>query len=87
MNKTVGLLAVSIFVWGLAGCGGKEPAVEKAALAPKPVTIKIASQTETAYTLIADAVRKKYPHITLEQIKYQNNNFSEMLTRGDKPDL
>ncbi|WP_158301569.1 ABC transporter substrate-binding protein [Paenibacillus mesophilus] len=87
MNKAVGLSVVSIIVWGLAGCGGKEPAVEKAALAPKPVTIKIASQTETAYNMIADTVRKKYPHITLEQMKYQNNNFSEMLTRGDKPDL
>lgn len=87
MNKAAKLSLVSLMAWGLTGCGGEERAVEKPASAPKPVTLKLASSTETAYKLIAEAVAKKYPHMTVELIKFQNNDFGAMLTRGDKPDL
>lgn len=87
MNKAAKLSMVSLVAWGLTGCSGKDSTAEKAVPAPKPVTIKLASATETAYNLISEAVTKKYPHITMELIRYRNNDFGAMLTRGDKPDL
>lgn len=97
MKKTLMLSVTSLLVIGLAGCGGQKADSDQSAgntkgaantaSQPKPVTIKIASTGDAAYKLIADAASKKYPHITLQSVKYKDNNFSEMLAGGDRPDL
>ncbi|MDF2721156.1 MAG: transporter substrate-binding protein [Paenibacillus sp.] len=97
MKKTLMLSVTSLLVIGLVGCSDQKADSDQSAgttkgkattvSPPKPVTIKIASTSDVAYKLLVDAVAKKYPHITLQSIKYKDNNFSEMLASGDRPDL
>ncbi|MDF2721578.1 MAG: extracellular solute-binding protein family 1 [Paenibacillus sp.] len=87
-----------------AGCGGKstaadpagEPSKQAAVVEqPKPVTIRVGAMT---YTLpkedfqkyMAEPLKAKYPHITLEYVDMMTNKakmLDEMITAGTVPDL
>lgn len=87
-----------------AGCGGKNTAADPSGTSPKeasvaeqpkPVTIRVGAMT---YTLpkedfdkyIAEPLKAKYPHITLEYVDMMTNTvkmLNEMVTTGTVPDL
>ncbi|CAG7651914.1 hypothetical protein PAESOLCIP111_06418 [Paenibacillus solanacearum] len=95
------ILCIICVVWVasfIAGCSankeaisGKEaPGDRQAAAAPQPVTLKVGQLTYTLpredfQTLVADPVKVKYPHITLEYVEIKNLN--EMAVAGTLPDL
>ncbi|CAG7658752.1 ABC transporter substrate-binding protein [Paenibacillus allorhizosphaerae] len=73
------------------GAAGKEAqGPNSAVVEPKPVTLRVGQLTYTLpkqdfETLVAEPVKKKFPHITLEYVDKLNLN--EMAVAGTLPDL
>ncbi|WP_158301922.1 ABC transporter substrate-binding protein [Paenibacillus mesophilus] len=94
LRSCTALSLVSLLL--VAGCGkaaapaaSVPPAEEKHD--PVKVTIGIKASgylTEAEFKrYITDPVQKKYPWITTERVIYTNNNLTEIVARGDTPDL
>jgi multiple sugar transport system substrate-binding protein len=105
VGQRIGLFLSALLVAGTAaGCskaadnGTGKPEAGKTAGEPidvidKPVTLKIAAQVSDDLfpKFIADPVKKKFPNVTLEQIKVQGNASPKatatMLSQGNMPDI
>ncbi|WP_158606653.1 ABC transporter substrate-binding protein [Paenibacillus ginsengarvi] len=100
-NRYTPLLAAIALLVVAAGCGGKTPAAEppqgasagteKQAPPPPPEPVKLTLYMQNAFPiqdLIVEAVRKKYPHITLEPLLRQKGQLPEdLVAAGTFPDL
>lgn len=102
MSKLSALAGMLVLAAALAACqakggtvksGESKPAEETAgpatsAPAPKPVTLKIGFRpaAEADVDLMIAALKKTHPEITIEKLQ-PSNSITEMLARGDKPDL
>ncbi|CAG7598362.1 hypothetical protein PAESOLCIP111_00219 [Paenibacillus solanacearum] len=95
MNKRLSVIVSSLAALSLlAACsGGKTTPSAPDAQAPnKPVTIKlyqwVAVPDDQWQQLYVEPVKKKYPHITLEQItRGKGTNPEELVTAGEFPDI
>lgn len=93
-KRIVFALAVVLPILLIAGCGGSsQPAAENTPVMdnpPKPVTLKVFVVPnvgdEYYNNLIAEHIKKKFPHITLEWIPY-GQKLPELLASGNAPDL
>ncbi|CAG7640751.1 Putative ABC transporter substrate-binding protein YesO [Paenibacillus solanacearum] len=71
---------------------GNAPAAEKPAENAKPVTLQVfqagGSISDTEFKeLIAEPVKKKFPHITMELIREGQAKRDQLITAGEFPDL
>ncbi|WP_028551524.1 ABC transporter substrate-binding protein [Paenibacillus sp. UNC451MF] len=98
MKKKLSIIVCSLAAVGLlAGCSGGKPAQESTSTAApkaeaKPVTIKIYQWVAVAddqwQQLYVEPVKKKYPHITLEQVtRGKGTNPEELVASGEFPDI
>lgn len=85
------LIVVVSAITLLAACGGESGGGGSSG---NPVTLKIAGHPgsipeENFSRFIADPVKKKYPHITLERVdtSQQGMYFTDLITAGDIPDI
>jgi multiple sugar transport system substrate-binding protein len=96
MNKPILLSTLSILVFALSGCAGKEeaPNTETAQQPAKPlppVTLKLYANQSISDAdfnkLIVEPVKKKYPHITVENIIKTKNTLIQHVASGEQLDL
>lgn len=101
-NKTiVVLLCASLAIVMFTGCatgsgsdGGNQPKSEAAPTMTEPVTVKLAASNaqfpeEDFNAYIAEPVKKKYPHITVQRINTseKGSGLAELVAAGNIPDL
>ncbi|WP_282942408.1 extracellular solute-binding protein [Paenibacillus sp. RC67] len=98
MKKKLSVVLTSLTALSmLAACSGGKPAEENVSKAApqaeaKPVTIKIyqwvAVSDDQWQQLFVEPVKKKYPHITLEQVvRGKGTNPDELVASGEFPDI
>ncbi|MDF2723222.1 MAG: family 1 extracellular solute-binding protein [Paenibacillus sp.] len=87
------LVSASLATAALGGCGGKEQtSAEKteAPAPPKPVTIRyLWNPAEELFNkTIKEPVEKKYPHITLQQVRLGSGvTLDSLMLAGEMPDI
>lgn len=99
MNKLSGFAGVLMLAAAMTACQGTSGAVRSgesrtgegtvpATPKPEPVTLKIGFRpaAEADVDMMIAALKKMRPEITIEKLP-PSNSITEMLARGDKPDL
>ncbi|CAG7647131.1 hypothetical protein PAESOLCIP111_05319 [Paenibacillus solanacearum] len=97
MKKTVCVLSIAGMLSGCSSTGNQLPENKPQEPSTEPVTIRIANSGSASHSdeefnkLFVEPVRRKYPHITLELVKYGSKEAikspADWIASGSIPDL
>lgn len=92
-KRSLLILILLILSLSLAACGQNSDGTEEPASSEKPVTLKFyvsgLTFTDTEFnTMIAEPVKKKFPHITLEKVVTpEGQKIDNLVSAGTVPDI